>query len=143
MDTLSSSVSSLKVTPFPSSPTITNHDFFPFKATPSRPQQPHHVFSTSAPTSLPKTKSFSHKSSPSLVRFSSSVCNSNPATGYAAALVDVAHNTHSFHSVHRDVERLLKLLQSVKFESPAVDFQRRKDMWHPLLASYMDSPFAT
>ncbi|XP_014491493.1 ATP synthase delta chain, chloroplastic [Vigna radiata var. radiata] len=129
MDTLSSSVSSLKVPPFPSSPTLTNRDFFPFKATPSRPQQPHHVFSTSTPTFLPKTKSFSHKSSPSLPfslsplkpRPSSSICNSNPATGYAAALVDVAQNTHSLHSVHRDVERLLKLLQSVKFQSPAVE----------------------
>ncbi|KAK7332719.1 hypothetical protein VNO80_29474 [Phaseolus coccineus] len=129
MDTLSTSVSTFKVSPFPSSPTLTNRDFYPFKATPTRPQQPHHVFSTSTPTFLPKTKSFSHKSSPSLPfslshlkpKPSSSICNSNPATGYAAALVDVAQSSNSLHSVHRDVARLLKLLQSVKFESPAVE----------------------
>ncbi|CAJ1976015.1 unnamed protein product [Sphenostylis stenocarpa] len=129
MDTLSTSVSTLKVSPFPSAPTLTNRDFYPFKATPTRPQQPHHVFSTSTPKFLPKTKSFSHKSPPSLPlslsplkpKPCSSICHPNPATGYAAALVDVAQNSNSLHCVHRDVERLLKLLQRVKFDSRAVE----------------------
>ncbi|KAG4917072.1 hypothetical protein AAZX31_19G243100 [Glycine max] len=130
MDTLSSSVSTLNVPPLPSS-TFTNRDFYRFKASPTRSQQQqqHHVFSTSTPNFLPKTKTFSHKSSPSLPfspsplkpKPSSPTFHPNPATGYAAALVDVAHNSNSLHFVHSDVQRLLKLLQGAKFQSPAVE----------------------
>lgn len=139
MDTLSTSVSTLKVPSLPS--TLTNREFYQFKttpyyATPTRSQsQPyhhhHHAFSTSStPNFVPKTKTFSHKSSPSIPftpsplkpKPSSPIFHSNPATGYAAALVDVAHKSNSLHTVHNDVQSLLKLLQKgPKFQSPAVE----------------------
>ncbi|TKY61231.1 ATP synthase delta chain [Spatholobus suberectus] len=59
--------------------------------------------------------------SPLKPRPSSQIFHPDPATGYAAALVDVAHNSDSLHFVHNDVQRLLKLLQNKNFQSPAVE----------------------
>ncbi|KAK7285757.1 hypothetical protein RJT34_20538 [Clitoria ternatea] len=142
MDTLSTSVSTLKVPKLPS--TFTNREFYHFKktpylyaattTTPSRPPQPH-AFSTSTPIS--KTKSFSQNSSPSppfssslKPRSSSPVCHRNPATGYAAAVIDVAQNSNSLHLVQKDVQRLLKLLKNVSFGSSVVEGVAEKGDFH-------------
>ncbi|XP_027350364.1 ATP synthase subunit delta, chloroplastic [Abrus precatorius] len=121
MDTLPT----LKVPKLPSK--FANPEFYHFKRT-SYASPPPHVFSTSTPNLVPKTKSFSRKSSPSLA-FSSSgashpkpkpsspIFHRNPATGYAAAIIDVAQNSNSLHLVQRDVQRLLKLLKNVNFQS--------------------------
>ncbi|XP_028779817.1 ATP synthase delta chain, chloroplastic [Neltuma alba] len=129
MDTFSSSVSTLKVPSLPS----THRDFYHFKtapcSSPNLPPQPHpHVSSSSKPNLTPKTKPFSHKGFPSLVFSSSSNTTSsknpifyrNPATGYAAAVIDVAQSSDSLHLVQRDVQRLLGFLKNVNFKESAM-----------------------
>ncbi|KAK7338092.1 hypothetical protein VNO77_18691 [Canavalia gladiata] len=129
MDTLSSSVSTLKVPALPS--TFTNREvFYHLKRSPYGPT-PSHVFSTSIPNLVPKAKSFSQKPSSLAIsssntsslkhRPSSLIFHQNPATGYAAAIIDVANNSDSLHSVQKDVQRLLKLLQNASFQSAVVD----------------------
>ncbi|AES82795.1 putative ATPase, OSCP/delta subunit, F1F0 ATP synthase OSCP/delta subunit domain-containing protein [Medicago truncatula] len=123
MDTFSSSVSTLKI------PLTTNREFYHFTRTPhstanpSRPPQPKSHFSSNLVTQ--KTKTFSHNNhSPSLPLkhkpSSSQVFHHKPATGYAAAIIDVAQKTNTLHSVQRDVQRLLKFLQKLKFQSDDV-----------------------
>ncbi|XP_061372885.1 ATP synthase subunit delta, chloroplastic [Gastrolobium bilobum] len=130
MDTLSSSVSTLKVPTLPP----TNREFYHFKrttyATPNCPPNPQpHVSSTSLPNLVPKTKTFSHKSSTSLaldtsplkLKPSSPIFHRKPATGYAAAVIDVAQSSNSLHMVQKDVQSLLKFIQHVTFQSTLVD----------------------
>jgi len=119
MDTFSSSVSNLKIPP------TTNREFYHFTRTanPSRPPQPKSHFSSNLLTQ--KTKTFSHNNhSPSQPLkhkpSSSQVFHHKPATGYAAAIIDVAQKTNTLHSVQRDVQRLLKFLQKLKFQSDDV-----------------------
>ncbi|KAI9093962.1 hypothetical protein K1719_026960 [Acacia pycnantha] len=129
MDTFSSSVSTLKVPSLPS----THRDVYHFKtapcSSPKLPPQPHaHVFSSSKPNFTPKTKPFSRKGFHSPVFSSSSSIPSsknpifyrNPATGYAAAVIDIAQNSDSLHQVQRDVQRLLGFLKNVNFEESAM-----------------------
>lgn len=133
MDTLSSSVSnpSLKIPSLPP----TNREFYHFTrtpyATPTKPPQPQpHVSSTSIPNLVPrKTKTFSHNNKRSTsLPFSSLkpkpsspiLFHQKPATGYAAAIIDVVQNSNSLHSVQRDVKRLLKFLQGVDFQPAGV-----------------------
>ena len=128
MDTFSSTVSTLKVPALPQ----TNREFYQFKrtpyATPNRPTQPQpSVSSTSIPNNLvpKKNNPISHKCySPSLpfssskttssspLQPSSPIFHAKPATGYAAAIIDVAQSSNSLHLVHRDIQRLLRFLQS-------------------------------
>jgi F-type H+-transporting ATPase subunit delta len=125
MDAFSSSVSTIKIPP------TTNREFYHFTRTPhatanpSHPQQPKSHFSSNLVTQ--KTKTFSHNNhSPSLPSktqplkhkpSSSQVFHHKPATGYAAAIIDVAQKTNTLPSVQRDVQRLLKFLQKLKFQS--------------------------
>ncbi|KAK4267038.1 hypothetical protein QN277_023880 [Acacia crassicarpa] len=129
MDTFSSSVSTLKVPSLP----CTHRDVYHFKtapcSSPKLPQQPHAHFFSSKPNFTPKTKPFSHKvfNSPVFSSSSSSTASSknpifyrNPATGYAAAVIDIAQNSDSLHQVQRDVQRLLGFLKNVNFEESAM-----------------------
>ncbi|KAJ7962638.1 ATP synthase delta chain, chloroplastic [Quillaja saponaria] len=119
MDTLSSSVSTLKVPSFNS----TTREFYQFKTPPSttnHPPQPY-LSSTTKPNSIStKTTSFTHKTfttpffSPSQTSSllpSSPTFHRKPASGYAAALIDVAQSNSSLDLVQSEVQRLLKLLQ--------------------------------
>ncbi|XP_054783292.1 ATP synthase delta chain, chloroplastic isoform X2 [Prosopis cineraria] len=129
MDTFSSSVSTLKIPSLPS----THRDFCHFKTTPcsspNLPPQSHaHVSSSSKPNLTSKTKPLSHKGFPSLVFSSSSRTPSSqnpivyrqPATGYAAAVIDIAQSSNSLHVVQRDVQRLMGFLKDVNFQEPAM-----------------------
>ena len=126
MDTLSSSVSTIKVPRLPPP----NREIYHFKTTPyaatNRPPQPQfHASSISKPNLIPKTKYFSHKDSSSFSFPSSQASSFNsssvfyrkPATGYAAALIEVAQGNNSLHLVQKDVHRLLNLFRSVNFQS--------------------------
>jgi F-type H+-transporting ATPase subunit delta len=132
MDTFSTSVSTLKISSLPPPPSSTNHFT---RTTPHviSPRPIPHFSSTSKPNSsiaTQKTKPFSHNNnnnlSPSLP-FSSSntrkpsspIFHHTPATGYAAAIIDVAQKTNTLHPVQRDVHRLLKFLKILKFQSDA------------------------
>jgi F-type H+-transporting ATPase subunit delta len=128
MDTFSTSVSTLKISSLP--PPSTNHFT---RNTPHAisPRPKPHFSSTSKPNSIAtqKTKPFSHNNnnpSPSLPFSSSNTCKPSspifhhtPATGYAAAIIDVAQKTNTLHPVQRDVHRLLKFLKILKFQSDA------------------------
>ncbi|MED6181912.1 hypothetical protein PIB30_023753 [Stylosanthes scabra] len=123
MDTLSSTVSTLNIA---SSPTQTHHHhrelFYHhfIRTTPNR--QPY--VSITPKTSTNKTSSSSStflslSASPSSSPLqpcssssSSPIFHSKAATGYAAATIEVAQRTKSLHAVHRDVQRLLRFLQS-------------------------------
>ncbi|CAI8615752.1 unnamed protein product [Vicia faba] len=111
METLS--VSNLKISSLPPPAPTTNHEFHHFTRT------PHPI-----PNRLPQPKpqkiiNFSHNnhslqfSSPNTTSLKlkqpSPIFHDKPATGYAAAIIDVAQTTNTLHSVHRDVQRLLKL----------------------------------
>lgn len=132
MDTFSSSVSTFKVPSLPQ----TYREFHHFKSHPYASPSPQaqaqaqahaqtHISSTSKPNLIPKTRPFSHKNPPSLV-FSSPPSPPNPifytkpATGYAAAIIDVAQGSDSLHLVQRDVHRLLGFLENVSFEDSAM-----------------------
>ncbi|KAJ9188185.1 hypothetical protein P3X46_003572 [Hevea brasiliensis] len=117
MDTLSSSVSTLKVPALYSAP----REFYHFKTLSTSHQLPPHLTTKHNSISNKTTvQSFYLKtlnSPQSCTSQSSSLKSSpnihlNPASGYAAALLDVAQCNNSLETVQRDVERLLKLLQS-------------------------------
>ncbi|KAI4355278.1 hypothetical protein L6164_004067 [Bauhinia variegata] len=126
MDTLSSSVTTLKL----SSLHPGKNELYHFKSTPYAPNRcsPHtqaHVSSISTPSLVPKTNTFSPKSPTPLVFSSSRTSSLNqsspifhrkPATGYAAALIDVAQRSNCLRSVQNDVQRLSKLLRNLNFQ---------------------------
>ncbi|PON75458.1 ATPase, OSCP/delta subunit [Parasponia andersonii] len=124
MDTLSSSVSTLKVPTLHSiSTTTSSRELNHFKSyttnTPYTPNlTPHtHLFSSTTTTTKPinsisstKPTSFTIPIFPSPPP--SPATHRSPAAGYAAALFDVAQLNNSVDLMGKDVERLSKLLRS-------------------------------
>jgi len=114
METLSNSVSNLKISSLPTP----NREFHHFTrtphATPNRPPQPK-LFQKINNHSL---QQFSSSNTPFIrLKQSSPILHHNPATGYAAAIIDVAQASNKLHLVQRDVQRLLKFLRKLKLES--------------------------
>ncbi|EXB83857.1 ATP synthase delta chain [Morus notabilis] len=125
MDPLSSSVSTLKVPTLHS--TTSRHELLThFKTTPSKNLPYSSLLPNKTPTFTtqnPFTPSSFSSTSPtrSLTAPSPSprppIHHRNPATGYAAALLDVAQANNSVDSVGRDVERLLNLMRNKRVEA--------------------------
>ncbi|GMI98968.1 hypothetical protein HRI_003566100 [Hibiscus trionum] len=118
MAPLSTSVSTLKTTNFNSTPREFHH-----LQTPNRRRQlpppasssPLCSLSFSTTSSAHKSTLFTHKNPTSLASphlTSSPHIHRNPATGYAAALLDIAQCNSSLDSVQRDVQKLSKLLRN-------------------------------
>ncbi|KAK9279786.1 hypothetical protein L1049_013468 [Liquidambar formosana] len=119
MDTLSSPVSTFKVPGFHS----TSREFHHFK-TPSTsnnlPPQPHLATTTKPNSFSPRTTSISRKNSTSsflsssetLPLKSSPIVHIKAASGYAAALLDIAQCNNSLQAVEKDVRRFSKLLRN-------------------------------
>ncbi|XP_030929669.1 ATP synthase delta chain, chloroplastic-like [Quercus lobata] len=136
MDTLSSSVSTLKVpTPYP-----TSRELCFFKSTPQTPQYSHlspqtHLSSTTKTTN--KTITLTHKtftpsflshSQPSSFTPNSPTLYREPASGYAAALVDIAQCNNSLNTLGKDVQRFLKILRNEQVQAFLDDqFMSEKD----------------
>ena len=136
MDTLSSSVSTLKVpTPYP-----TSRELCFFKSTPQTTQYSHlspqtHLSSTTKTTN--KTIPLTHKTfTPSFLSHSqpSSFTPNSPtlyreaASGYAAALVDIAQCNNSLNTLGKDVQRFLKILRNEQVQAFLDDqFMSEKD----------------
>ncbi|XVF22321.1 hypothetical protein REPUB_Repub12eG0163000 [Reevesia pubescens] len=134
MDTLSSSVSTLKVPNFNSTP----REFCHLK-TPNRQRQLplpassprcYNLFSPSAKRttiSSDKSTSFTHKNLSTYPFFSTSQAtlrltsspyvHQKPASGYAAALLDIAQCNSSVEAVQKDVQKLSKLLQNSEIQA--------------------------
>ncbi|PQQ21707.1 ATP synthase delta chain chloroplastic [Prunus yedoensis var. nudiflora] len=128
MDTLSSSVSTLKIPTLLSSTSSRElHQFNPQSPRTHKLPPQSHLHSTTKPNLISnKTPSFSHKLVPlsstpsflnssatlSLNSSSSSDLHRKPATGYAAALLDIAQCNNSVHLVEKDIQRFLKLLHN-------------------------------
>ncbi|XP_062091334.1 ATP synthase subunit delta, chloroplastic-like [Humulus lupulus] len=118
MDTLSSSVSTIKVPTFHS--TASSRELCNFKSTSTLYTPNSLLFST--PKSISSTNSISTKPnsfnnpiSPSPSRPSSpsySAIHRKASAGYAAALLDIAQHNNSVDLVGKDVERLSKLLKN-------------------------------
>ncbi|XP_022759596.1 ATP synthase delta chain, chloroplastic-like [Durio zibethinus] len=132
MDTLSSSVSTLKVPNFYST---TPREFCHLK-TPNRqrrfpPPSPHcsHLFSSAKTTTISanKSTSFTHKNLSTSPFFSTSQASQpltsspyvhqKPASGYAAALLDIAQCNRSLDAVQKDVQKFSKLLQNAQIQA--------------------------
>ncbi|GLT84825.1 hypothetical protein SLE2022_030370 [Rubroshorea leprosula] len=116
MDGLSCSVSTLKLPPLHQTP----REFHHYRAYTQLPPHPPLLSPTTKPNISKKTTSSTVKpltpfsSSSSL---SSSTINSSPpqfhrkpATGYAAALLDIAQCKSSLHAVQKDVRKLSKVI---------------------------------
>ncbi|ONI23537.1 hypothetical protein PRUPE_2G193500 [Prunus persica] len=133
MDTLSSSVSTLKVPTLLSSTSSRElHQFNPQSPRTHKLPPQSHLHSTTKPNLISnKTPSFSHKlvslsSTPSFLNSSatlslnsssSSDLHRKPATGYAAALLDIAQCNSSVHLVEKDIQRFLKLLHNKQVQA--------------------------
>ncbi|KAL1313323.1 hypothetical protein HN51_039880 [Arachis hypogaea] len=122
MDTLSSTVSTLKI---PSVPTQTHHhrELFYHHLIRTNTHNCQPCVSSSTASIIPRTSkkaaastflpvSASSSSPPLQPRSSSPIFHAKPSTGYAAAIIEVAQSTKSLHAVHMDVQRLLRFLQS-------------------------------
>lgn len=117
MDTLSSPVSTIKVPALH----LAHREFYHFKTLSTSYQLPPHLTTKYNPISNKTTTQFpylktlhspqSYTSQSSSLRSSPNI-HRNPASGYAAALVDISQCNNSLETVQKDVERLLKLLQS-------------------------------
>ncbi|EEF39009.1 ATP synthase delta chain, chloroplastic [Ricinus communis] len=117
MDTLSNSVSTLKLPALHSKP----RQFYHFK-TPSASQQLPPTHFTTKPNSISNRNTniqiLSLKSltnSPSFLKPPPNT-HQNPATGYAAALLDIAQFNNSLETVEKDVKRLSKLLRNEQIQ---------------------------
>ncbi|MED6197153.1 hypothetical protein PIB30_054025 [Stylosanthes scabra] len=122
MDTLSSTVSTLNIASAPTQThrhrelfyhhhfnrTTTNRQSY-VSITPKTSTRK--SCSSSTFLSLSASSSSSHLQ-PCSSSSSSPTFHSKPATGYAAAIIEVAQRTKCLHAVHRDVQRLLRFLQS-------------------------------
>ncbi|KAF8413374.1 hypothetical protein HHK36_001355 [Tetracentron sinense] len=120
METLSSSVSSLKVPGLHSTPP---RELYTFKPPHTSNLPPYSLLSTNKPSSVTNkpTSSFTHKNftspfpsssqTPSL-KSPSPVVHRKPASGYAAALLDTAQCNNSLEAVERDVRRFSRLLRN-------------------------------
>ncbi|XVF80276.1 hypothetical protein PTKIN_Ptkin15bG0057500 [Pterospermum kingtungense] len=133
MDALSSSVSTLKVPNFNSTPRG-----FCYLKTPNRqsqlppppsPQYSSYFFSSAKTTTISSDKpstSFTHKT-PTSPFFSSNAAlpylnsspyvHQKPASGYAAALLDLAQCNGSLDAVQKDVQKFSKLLQNGQIQA--------------------------
>lgn len=136
MDALSSYVSALKVATFHS--TNSRDQFFQLKPTSSpssssnQSSQPYlystqhnsisnkTTYSTTTTTHKPNSTSFFLPTSLNSSNYQ--INHQTPATGYAAALVDIAQSntTTSLDLLERDVQRFLKLLKSKQIEAVLV-----------------------
>ncbi|KAA8520778.1 hypothetical protein F0562_014950 [Nyssa sinensis] len=136
MDTLSSSVSTFK---FPNLHS-TSREFSHFRAsnTSHLPPQYSQLSSASKPNSISnRATSFTHKKSvsPSFTSSHASSLKQSPilhhkaASGYAAALVDVARCNNSLEVVERDVRRIAKLLRSEQLRAfmtnPSIGYKEK------------------
>lgn len=138
METFSSSVSTLKV-PSTLLSTPSRELFHQFKTshhTHKLPPQTH-LHSTTTTTTT-KTTSLTQKpltlstpsfSIPTNTFFSSPNLHKNPASGYAAALLDIAQCNRTLDLVHKDVEMFLQLLHNKQvqavLESPFVGLEEK------------------
>ncbi|XP_058740663.1 ATP synthase delta chain, chloroplastic-like [Vicia villosa] len=121
METLPNSVSNLKLSSLPPPTSTPNREFHRFTRTPhpipNRPPKPKPqkiINFLHNNHSLP----FSTSTTPSVIlKQSSPIFHHKPATGYAAAIIDVAQTSNTLHAVQRDVHRLLKFLRKSKLES--------------------------
>ncbi|CAL5195057.1 unnamed protein product [Lathyrus oleraceus] len=121
METLSNSLSNLKISSLPPPTSTPNREFHHFTRT------PHAIPNLPAQPKPPKITNFSHKNhsvpfssstTPSLkLKQSSPIFHHKAATGYAAAIIDVAQTTNTLHLVQKDVQRLLKFLRKSKLQS--------------------------
>ncbi|KAJ4839110.1 hypothetical protein Tsubulata_014920, partial [Turnera subulata] len=128
MDTLSSSVSTLKV---PALLHSALREFHPFKTPHTTHQLSHHLTTTKPTTSVsnkstnfPQTSSSFKNLNPPLFLTpqnssigSSPSTHRNPASGYAAALLDIAQCNNSLEVVYRDVQRLAKLFHHEQIQA--------------------------
>ncbi|KAE8703637.1 putative 14-3-3 protein [Hibiscus syriacus] len=121
MAPLSSSVSTLKPTNLNSTP----REFHHFK-TPNRPRQlpppasPHCSLSFSTTKTTTFSALFTHKNLTSLASqplTSSPHIHRKPATGYAAALLDIAQRNGSLDSVQQDVQKFSKLFRNSQIQA--------------------------
>ncbi|XP_062000721.1 uncharacterized protein LOC133717965 [Rosa rugosa] len=134
METFSSSVSTLKV---PSTLLSTPsrellHHFKTSHNTHKLPPQTHlHKTTTKTTffTQKPLTLSTPSFSIPTKTLFSSPNLHKNPASGYAAALLDIAQCNRTLDLVHKDVKRFLQLLHNKQvqavLESPFVGLEEK------------------
>ncbi|GAB4844629.1 hypothetical protein Ancab_038031 [Ancistrocladus abbreviatus] len=126
MDTLSGSVSTIKL------PNVGGREFYHFKTAPNVPHhhqpqpQRHHLTSdTTKSNTISITPKFTthHHSFPYYLFSSSSsrtsplklpphTAHQKPASGYAAALLDIAQRNGALAAVERDVRRLSRLLRN-------------------------------
>ncbi|CAJ2631283.1 unnamed protein product [Trifolium pratense] len=122
MDTFSTSVSTLKISSLPPPPSSSTNHFTPHPHAISPRPKPHFSSTSKLNNSIAtqKTKPFSPSlpfSSSNTRKLSSPIFHHTPATGYAAAIIDVAQKTNTLHPVQRDVQKLLKFLKKLKFQS--------------------------
>ncbi|XP_050203843.1 ATP synthase delta chain, chloroplastic [Mercurialis annua] len=118
MDTLSSSVTTLKFTPpqfhhfkIPSTAQHLPPSHFITKPHSSISKKPTPTQSISLPITTPSPPPLPSRSS------SPNYTHQNPATGYAVALLDIAQRTGSLEILQKDVQRLSKLLQNQEIYS--------------------------
>ncbi|CAK8544946.1 unnamed protein product [Lathyrus sativus] len=120
METLSNSVSNLKISSLPPT-TTTNREFHHFTRTPhaipNRPPQPKPQKITNFSHNNHSLPFSSLTTSSHKVKPSSPIFHHKPATGYAAAIIDVAQTTNTLHLVQRDVHRLSKFLRKSRLQS--------------------------
>ncbi|XWS46273.1 hypothetical protein CRYUN_Cryun14cG0050900 [Craigia yunnanensis] len=130
MDTLPSSVSTLKVPNFNSTPREFCHLKTPNRQRQLPPPSPHrsYFFSSAKTTTIfsNKSTSFTHKnltspvfstSQAALPLNSSPYVHRKPASGYAAALLDIAQCNGSLDAVQKDVQKFSKLLQNSQIQA--------------------------
>ncbi|XP_050387010.1 uncharacterized protein LOC126803265 [Argentina anserina] len=124
METLSSSISTLKV-PSTLLSTPSREVLHHFKASHNTHKLPPQTHLHKPTTTTTKTTSFTQKpltlSTPSFsiptTLFSAPTLHSNPASGYAAALLDIAQCNRNLDLVHKDVKRFLLLLHNKQVEA--------------------------
>ncbi|CAK7348669.1 unnamed protein product [Dovyalis caffra] len=126
MDAISSSVSTLKVPPFHSTPRELYHFKTPHvsqshQLPPNLTTKPNSSISNRTPS---KTLSFKNLNPPLFSNISQSSSHNsslpvhrNPVSGYAAALLDIAQCNSSLDIVQNDVKRLLELLQNEQIQA--------------------------
>ncbi|KAM7274970.1 hypothetical protein ACFE04_016836 [Oxalis oulophora] len=135
MDSFSSSVSTMKV----SAPPLHHESYLLKNPTTSHHRQQKHVLPPTTTTTKPnnnlifnnKTTSFNlntyyspiSSSSSNIFPNKSSTNNThqNPATGYAAALIDIAQCNNSLQQVNRDVQILSNLLRTEGIQAVLID----------------------
>ncbi|GLT56093.1 hypothetical protein SLA2020_291650 [Shorea laevis] len=119
MDGLSSSVSTLKFPPLHQTP----REFHHYRACPQLPPHPPLLSPTTKPNISNKTTSSTLKPLTPFSSYSSSLSFSpinssppqfhrKPATGYAAALLDIAQCKSSLYAVQKDVRKLSKVIHN-------------------------------